>query len=103
VLILGVSYKAGIGDTRESPALKILKGLRELGADISYHDPHVPQLPELGLSSQPLAEALETADLTAIVTAHEEVDYREVVSGASLVVDFRGVTRELESANLLRL
>jgi UDP-N-acetyl-D-glucosamine dehydrogenase len=103
VLILGVSYKAGIGDTRESPALKILKGLRELAAEVSYHDPHVAELPELGLSSEPLAEALESADLAAIVTAHEEVDYREVVSGASLVVDFRGVTRELQAANLLRL
>jgi UDP-N-acetyl-D-glucosamine dehydrogenase len=103
VLILGVSYKAGVGDTRESPALKILKGLRELGADVTYHDPHVPDLPELGLSSEPLAVALETADLTAIVTAHPELDFREVVSAAPLVVDFRGVTRDLESANLLRL
>jgi UDP-N-acetyl-D-glucosamine dehydrogenase len=103
VLILGVSYKAGVGDTRESPALKILKGLRELGADVSYHDSHVPELPEFGLSSEPLAEALETADLAAIVTVHPELDFREVVSVAPLVVDFRGVTRDLESANLLRL
>ena len=51
VLILGVSYKAGVGDTRESPALKIAKLLRELGGEVSYHDPHVPELPELELSS----------------------------------------------------
>jgi UDP-N-acetyl-D-glucosamine dehydrogenase len=41
VLPLGVSYKAGVGDTRESPALKMVRLLRDLGADVSYHDPHV--------------------------------------------------------------
>src|SRR3954452_13566046 len=45
ILLLGVSYKAGVGDTRESPALKIARRLRELGGDVSYHDPHVPELP----------------------------------------------------------
>ena len=49
VLLLGVSYKAGVGDLRESPALKIAELLRELGAEVSYHDPHVPEVPELGL------------------------------------------------------
>jgi UDP-N-acetyl-D-mannosaminuronate dehydrogenase len=57
----------------------------------------------MALSSEPLAEALESADLAAIVTAHPQLDYREIVSTAPLVVDFRGVTRDLESANLLRL
>jgi UDP-N-acetyl-D-glucosamine dehydrogenase len=102
-LVLGVSYKAGVGDTRESPALKILGGLRELGAEISYHDPHVAELPELGLESRGLDEALETADVVAIVTAHPQIDYAQVVASSSLVVDFRGVTRNLESANLVRL
>src|SRR6201988_4271797 len=44
-LVLGASYKAGVGDTRESPALKILKLLRDLGGEVGYHDPHVPELP----------------------------------------------------------
>ena len=44
IVVLGVSYKAGVGDIRESPALKILRLLRERGADLSYHDPHVPEL-----------------------------------------------------------
>ena len=48
ILLLGVSYKAGVGDTRESPALKIVRLLRELGGEVSYHDPHVAELPELG-------------------------------------------------------
>ncbi len=103
ILLLGVSYKAGVGDTRESPALKIAARLRALGGDVSYHDPHVPRLPELDLSSAGLAEALAAADVAAIVTAHPELDYEEVVSAAALVVDFRGVTRGIEAKNLVRL
>jgi UDP-N-acetyl-D-glucosamine dehydrogenase len=103
ILLLGVSYKAGIGDTRESPALKIVDLLRELGGEISYHDPHVPELGERGLSSVDLDEALRTADVAAIVTAHPEVDHEAVVATAPLVVDFRGVTRNIDAANLVRL
>ncbi len=103
VLILGVSYKAGVGDIRESPALQIVKLLAELGAEVSYHDPHVPELPELGLSSVELDEGIAATDIAAIVTAHPHVDYEEVVSTAPLVVDFRGVTRGIEAANLVRL
>jgi UDP-N-acetyl-D-glucosamine dehydrogenase len=103
ILLLGVSYKAGVGDIRESPALKIAKRLIDLGGDVSYHDPHVPVLSELGLASVDLAEGLAGADLAAIVTAHPELDYAEVVAAAPLVVDFRGVTREIEARNLARL
>ncbi len=93
IAVLGVSYKPGVGDTRESPALKILLLLRALGADLRYHDPHVPALVELGLDSQPLEEVLSDADLAVIVTAHPEVDYALVAARAPLVVDLRGVTR----------
>jgi UDP-N-acetyl-D-glucosamine dehydrogenase len=103
ILILGVSYKAGVGDTRESPALKIATLLRDLGGDVSYHDPHVPELAELGLSSVDLGEALDCSDAVAIVTAHPSLDYEEVAAKAPLVVDFRGVTRGIEAQNLVRL
>ena len=103
ILLLGVSYKAGIGDVRESPALKIVNLLSELGGNVSYHDPHVPELREPGLSSVDLAEGLASADLVAIVTAHPEVDYKDVVASAPLVVDFRGVTRGIEADNLVLL
>jgi UDP-N-acetyl-D-glucosamine dehydrogenase len=103
VLILGVSYKIGVGDIRESPALQIIRRLRELGAEVSYHDPHVPELPEFQLSSVELPAALESADVAAIVTAHPELDYEEVVATAPLVVDFRGVTRGIRAENLVRL
>jgi UDP-N-acetyl-D-glucosamine dehydrogenase len=103
VLVLGVSYKAGVGDIRESPSLSIVGRLQELGADVAYHDPYVPALNELGLESADLDEALDSADIVAIVTAHLDVDYESVVARAPQVVDFRGVTRGIESKNLIRL
>jgi UDP-N-acetyl-D-glucosamine dehydrogenase len=103
ILILGVSYKAGVGDIRESPALKIIGLLRDLGGEVSYHDPHVPELPELGLASVDLTEALAQTDLAAIVTAHPGLDYERVVSEAAQAIDFRGVTRGIAAENLVRL
>ena len=103
IAILGVSYKAGVGDLRESPALKIITLLREQGAEIVYHDDYVPQLSEFGLASQPLDDALDGCDVAVIVTAHPNVDVDRVVDGAPLVVDFRGVTPRVGAPNLVRL
>jgi UDP-N-acetyl-D-glucosamine dehydrogenase len=103
VLILGVSYKAGVGDTRESPALKILGLLRERGAEVDYHDPHVAELPELGDVSTELEAGLRETDAAAIVTAHPEFDYEAIAAAAPLVVDFRGVTRGIDAENVVRL
>jgi len=103
ILILGVSYKAGVGDMRESPALKIAELLRDLGGDVSYHDPHVPELPQFGLRSVELEAAAAGADVAAIVTAHPGIDYEAVAAAAPVLVDFRGVTRDFEAENLIRL
>jgi UDP-N-acetyl-D-glucosamine dehydrogenase len=90
VLVLGVSYKADVADTRESPALKLIELLRNAGAEVSYHDPHVPELPSHDLCSQPLDP--RAYDCVAIVTAHSAIDYERLVEDASLVVDFRNAT-----------
>jgi UDP-N-acetyl-D-glucosamine dehydrogenase len=103
VLVLGVAYKAGVGDLREAPAVKIIRDLRGLGAEIAYHDPHIPELPEFSLASADLGAELGRADLVAIVTAHPEVDYERVVREAKLVLDFRGVTRGIGAENLVQL
>ncbi len=102
ILILGVSYKAGVGDMRESPALKIAELLRELGGDVSYHDPHVPELPKFGLQSVDLDTAA-AADVAAIVTAHPGIDYEALATAVPVLVDFRGVTRGIDAENLIRL
>jgi len=103
ILLLGVSYKAGISDMREAPALKIARMLIELGADVSYHDPHVPEVPELGLGSVPFDGAFEGADLAIIVTAHQEIDVGAVVAQAPRVLDLRGVTRGIDADHVVRL
>src|SRR6185503_37148 len=95
VLVLGVSYKAGVGDIRESPALKIIGLLRKSGADVRYHDPHVPELAEHDLRSVGLDDALDGIDLAVIVTAHPSVDHGQVVERAPQVLDLRGTTRHL--------
>jgi UDP-N-acetyl-D-glucosamine dehydrogenase len=103
IVVLGVSYKPGVGDVRESPALKIVELLGELGAELSYHDPHVPALNDFGLKSVPLDDALTDVDLALIVTAHPSVDHELVAQRARIVVDLRGVTRSMSVGNVVRL
>jgi UDP-N-acetyl-D-glucosamine dehydrogenase len=93
IAVFGVSYKPGVGDVRESPALKIMSLLGGIGADLVYHDPHVPSLTDGGLRSVGFDEALEGADLALIITAHPSVDHDAIAARAPLCVDLRGVTR----------
>jgi UDP-N-acetyl-D-glucosamine dehydrogenase len=92
VLVLGVAYKPNIGDMRESPALKLIELLLAAGAAVSYHDPHVPELPEHELASQPLEP--EQYDCIAIVTDHAGIDYEALVDDGAVIVDFRNATGE---------
>ncbi len=92
ILILGVAYKADIGDMRETPAEKLVQLLRNAGAAVAYHDPHVPEFD--GMQSAPLEP--EAYDCVAIVTAHSTLDYAEVVRRAKIVVDFRNATKGLD-------
>jgi UDP-N-acetyl-D-glucosamine dehydrogenase len=103
IAIIGVSYKSGVGDMRESPAIKIIRLLAERGAHVVYHDEHVPELPEFGLTGVELEAALDGCDCAAVVTAHPGVDMEHIVARAPLVVDFRGVTRGVRAGNLVRL
>jgi UDP-N-acetyl-D-glucosamine dehydrogenase len=103
VLVVGASYKAGVGDLREAPALKIIELLQSRGAAVAYHDPHVPELPEQRLRSRPLNEALDGTELAVIVTAHPSVDHQQVVDRAPIVLDLRGITRGLEREHVTQL
>jgi UDP-N-acetyl-D-glucosamine dehydrogenase len=99
VHVVGVAYKADVADLRESPALKLIELLRAEGAHVSYHDPHIPELPAHNLRSQDLDCALEGADCVAIVTAHSAIDYGDLAKRAKLVVDFRNATGNDGSQN----
>ncbi|MFA6317181.1 MAG: nucleotide sugar dehydrogenase [Elusimicrobiota bacterium] len=96
VLVLGVAYKPGISDYRESPSLDVMDLLLKRKAVVSYHDPFVPRV-EVGgrrLASAPLTDkALRSSDCVAVLTAHKEVDYGRVVRLAPAVFDARNATR----------
>jgi UDP-N-acetyl-D-glucosamine dehydrogenase len=99
VLVLGLAYKKDIDDPRESPAFEVIAELLRLGAEVSYHDPHVPRAPAMRswphlppMASEPLTAALlEAHDAAIVVTDHAAVDYELVARHAPLVVDTRGV------------
>ncbi len=103
IVILGVAYKGGIGDIRESPALRIIDVLRKRGAHLVYHDPFVPELHDIGLKSSKLSDALKDADAVVLVTAHPGIDHDTIARAAALFVDLRGITRGVTGANLVRL
>jgi UDP-N-acetyl-D-glucosamine dehydrogenase len=103
ILILGASYKAGVGDIRESPALRIIEVLQSRGGIVSYHDEFVPSLSALGLESVPLDDAVAEADAVVLVTAHPGVDHVAVAERSPLFIDLRGVTRGQRVDNVVRL
>ena len=89
VLIVGVAYKPDIGDHRETPAEKLIHLLHHGGADVSYHDPYVPEFD--GMRSVPLEP--EGYDCVVIVTNHSSIDYGELVRRGKVIVDFRNATK----------
>ena len=101
ILVLGLAYKKDIDDPRESPSFEIINLLLALGAEVSYHDPHIPVAPAMRtwpdlppLVSAPLDPVgLEAADAVLIITDHSVVDYPMVLKHANLIVDTRGVYR----------
>jgi UDP-N-acetyl-D-glucosamine dehydrogenase len=92
ILVLGVAYKPDISDMRESPALKLISLLRNAGADVSYHDPHVPRLSEHGLELASVPLEPSAYDCVVVVTDHSSIDYAQLVDEAELVVDLRNAT-----------
>jgi len=113
ILVLGVAFKPDVDDPRHSPAERIIELLIEFGADVRYHDPHIPRFragaspfhrrPE-ALDSVPLTDAeIEGADVVVILTAHRAVDYDRVLATARLVVDTTRVTAGREGERLVRL
>jgi UDP-N-acetyl-D-glucosamine dehydrogenase len=107
ILALGVAYKAGVGDTRDSPALEILEALLAKGAQLTYADPHVPRVLVGGreLAAVPWERAdLRGQDLVLILTAHPGFEYARVVAEAPLVLDTRNATGPLgPRPNVIRL
>lgn len=112
VLIIGVAYKRNVDDTRESPAFKIMELLEKCGAEVSFHDPMVAEIPQsrehpkfVGRRSVPLAEEIVSKfDATVICTDHDDVDYGRLVQWSRLIVDTRNVCaqRGLKAQNIVK-
>ena len=102
VLLLGLAYKPDIDDPRESPAFELIHRLLALGAEVTYHDPHIPEAPSMRswpdlppMTSQPLTdETLQAVDAVLLATDHQAVDYDLVLEYAPLIIDTRGVYRD---------
>ena len=106
VLVLGVTYKRDVGDTRESPSLKLVQILCEKGAILRYHDPYIEsiQVGEGALNSVSLTDELVSlVDCVIIGTDHSCYDYGNIANKASLVFDSRGATTGLTNSNIVRL
>jgi UDP-N-acetyl-D-glucosamine dehydrogenase len=98
ILLLGMAYKADVSDARESPAVDILVQLAALGAEVSYHDRWIPELPIEGrvhVSIELTDEALGESDLVVITANHSDVDYARVCSLAPRIFDTRNATASL--------
>ncbi len=98
ILALGIAYKRGVGDTRESPALEVIARLMDRGAGVTYADPHVPEIVFDGRALKAVEvtdERLAEADCVVILTDHPEFDYPRIVEASALVVDTRGATHTI--------
>ena len=98
VLVVGVAYKPDVGDTRETPAAKLMELLLDGGAEVAYHDPYVPtfNVKDVTLRSvEPLEDTLSGYDCVVIVTAHSGVDYGLIARCGVPVLDTRNVLRKM--------
>ena len=105
VFVLGVAYKKNVSDVRESPALDVIQRLQGLGAQISYHDPYVPEVSIGGetLCSAELSSAnLEGADLVLILTAHDAFDRELIAKNSGQILDTRNLMKS-RAGNIERI
>ncbi len=107
VLVSGVAYKKDVADHRESPAFDILHGLRNLGAEVDYHDRRVPVVEEHGFTLESVGGGVDYGryDAVVIVTDHSDVDYARMLREAPIIVDTRDALRDVpgDKSKVMRL
>ena len=99
-MILGVTYKADVADSRESPALDVIHLLREKGAVVEYNDPYLSGIEVEGVLMESVdlsQDAVSSADCVVITTDHRTYDWGWVVENARLIVDTRNATKDLKA------
>lgn len=106
VLVLGVAYKPGVSDTRESPAYEVISLLEQAGARVAYHDPHVPDFKTNDHRYESIEldhETVGTFDCVALLTEHPGIDLNLVIESAPIVFDTRNATAGIQAENVHRL
>jgi UDP-N-acetyl-D-glucosamine dehydrogenase len=106
VVILGVAYKAGVGDVRESPALKVMEWLTRRGADVAWHDPYVETVTLNGLPVSRIdlnSQSLRNAGCVALLTPHEAYDFDWIARDSALIFDARNAYGDDLRPNVVRL
>ncbi len=109
VLVLGLAYKKNVSDIRESPAIKIIELLEKRGAEVDFHDPHVPEVPAMrehmelvGRKSVAITpENLSAYDAVVIITDHDGIDYEAIGKHARLIVDTRNAMKNRKVSGFL--
>jgi UDP-N-acetyl-D-glucosamine dehydrogenase len=107
ILVVGLAYKPNVDDDRESPSYKLLEALKELGADVAYHDPYVPVIkptrehPEWAgtRSVEWNQETISAFDLVLIATAHANMDFTELAAWAPCIVDTRNAMNGIATSS----
>jgi UDP-N-acetyl-D-glucosamine dehydrogenase len=97
--VLGVAYKRDIDDMRESPALDVIRLLEERGAEVQYHDPHVPTYREDGhvrTGVDLTDDVIQRSDAVVIITDHRAVDYRRLIDKGHLIIDTRNALAKFD-------
>jgi UDP-N-acetyl-D-glucosamine dehydrogenase len=106
ILVLGVTYKANVGDIRESPALKVMAQLHRRGAQLSFHDPFLPPVDlgeTYGRRTEITLRAVASADCVALLTPHATYDLEWIAQKAKLVFDARNAYNGYRLQNVVRL
>jgi UDP-N-acetyl-D-glucosamine dehydrogenase len=102
ILVLGLAYKPDVDDVRESPSFELIEKLEELGAQVDYNDPHVPQTHkmrhhDLRMASVELSpQKIASYDCVLIATHHAAYDWQQIADNAKLIVDTRNATRNVK-------
>ncbi|MDR1619112.1 MAG: nucleotide sugar dehydrogenase [Clostridiales bacterium] len=107
VLVLGVAYKQDIDDYRESPALEVIRILKERGGTVEYYDPFVAEFRHKGHRARSLAridmETLKTYDILVVTTAHTNVDYELLAHCGVPVLDSRNAMKRVRDRGNIEL
>ena len=108
ILIVGAAYKKDVNDLRESPAIDIIKKLKDKGAKIKYHDTYIPYLNLPGIKCRSCAltaSLVKKQDLILIVTDHSNVDYDLIKNNASKIFDTRNIfcNKDMENGNIVKI